>query len=310
MRSLMSITIVSAALIVSAAEGRSDETDGKDGNWVCAYDRDSQTVQRLFSVTQLKTVEWLNVSPDGQRLAFSGITQQAADSSIWTCDLDGSDMRDLGRGTMPSWSPGGQRIVLTRTAPEQGIWVMRADGSRQQILDQQGWGAAWSPDGTKIGWYKKVAGVVNIVLHNIAEDDVDLVFGTPDKDLVIRSTQIAWSPDSRNITFLAKDGNRQTNICSVDLQSSAPVVERHLAQSADVAEVSWLDDQTLVLTQPAKPDGLRQLFYAAGTGESAMVSKPMRLSAEFEPRSNFSVSLTRDRTKLFFVSRSVGDTAP
>lgn len=309
MKLLVSITIASALLVLTAPAAQPDD------NWVCSHDLDSQSddaTQRLFSVTQVQTVEFLNVSSDGQRFVFSGKTQPLADSSIWVCNLDGSDMRNLGKGTMPLWSPGGQRIVFSRTGSEQGVWIMRADGTNQRILDKRGSAATWSPDGTKIAWFRNIAGVVDIVVYNIVEDDWDLVFGSAGKDIAvassqIASSQIAWSPNSRKVAFLAQGLDRQTTVCSVRLRSKFPVVERYLAKPAEISGVHWLDDQTFAFSQRLNKSGGFQLSTATAKNDSTMVAHPVRLSVDFAQRSNISVSATRPGTRLYFLSRSIGE---
>lgn len=300
MKTLISFTVATMVLVITSSPGRSDD------NWVCALDRDLQTARRLFSVTKVQKLESLSVSPDGQMFAFAGTTPDRRDSRIWTCDLDGGNLRDLGRGTMPSWSPGGQRIVFSRTAPESGVWIMRADGSDQQILDQQGWGAAWSGDGTRISWYRKVAGLQNIVVHNIAEDDFDLVLDAEHGDSVSSHTQIVWSHGGRSLTFLTKGANGLNSICSVDLRSKSRVVVRRQGQVAGIRGIAWLDDQTLVFSKQAEQNGISQLFTSSIKATAASVFAPVGLPVEFRQRSNDSVSLTKDGTRLFFVSRAFG----
>jgi hypothetical protein len=275
-----------------------------DDNWVCSLDRKSQTAQKLFAVSQVAKAQWLKVSQDGQMFAFSGTnTANERGSRIWTCKADGSNMRDLGRGTMPSWSPRGRRIVFSREAPESGVWIMRADGGEQQILDNHGWGASWSPDGTKIAWHRTVAGAAEIVIHRIAEDDFDVVFGDRSSGVSQVLRQISWFRNSQGVTFVAQEKNRES-ICSVRLTDhTPPIVWRYQPQpGTGVWGAEWLDDQTMMILQHINARE-RQLFTVTVKADSATAVEPIRLSEEFGRRSNESVSASSDGAKLFFLSR-------
>ena len=71
---------------------------------------------------------------------------------IFAVDIDGTNLRQLCQGQMPSWSPDGTRFACSRREGAYGIAIMTADGQLQrQLLD--GWSAQWSPDGKMITYY-------------------------------------------------------------------------------------------------------------------------------------------------------------
>lgn len=86
------------------------------------------------------------VSPDGKRIAFTGIQPEVGHPEIWMMDADGSNARRLtvtslapggpAAGSVhPTWSADGSKIVYAsaRSGHIQ-IWVMDADGSHQTQL--------------------------------------------------------------------------------------------------------------------------------------------------------------------------------
>ena len=66
--------------------------------------------------THLVSPEW---SPDGSKIALDMSNGSTSTSKIIVLNADGSDVKDLGLGCMPSFSNDGSRIVISQ--PGQGI---------------------------------------------------------------------------------------------------------------------------------------------------------------------------------------------
>jgi len=96
-------------------------------------------------------------SPDGRSIAFVGAVR-GAKADVYVMRADGSDRRQLTRGTgndhSPDWSPDGRRIAFFSDRDgNQEIYVMNADGSRQVRLTRKvghDQAPVWSPDGRRI----------------------------------------------------------------------------------------------------------------------------------------------------------------
>ena len=81
-------------------------------------------------------------SPDGQKIAYSGWSDDRSDLYVMNADGSGMQMLTSGPGWDggPTWSPDGRALAFTRS-PNLGsglidIYVMNADGSEQRRLAQ------------------------------------------------------------------------------------------------------------------------------------------------------------------------------
>lgn len=91
-------------------------------------------------------------SPDGKQIAFDTwrVGQTHNDSQIAVIRADGSDLRLLGPGGMPSFSPDGTHLVCHTYDNPQTIVVMNADGRGRETISNH-WGSPrWSPRGNFI----------------------------------------------------------------------------------------------------------------------------------------------------------------
>ncbi len=99
------------------------------------------------------------LSPDGQRIAFTGETPGGV--AVWVMKADGTDRRKLTEANpwgavFPSWSPDGQKIVYAEKVGETlELFTIGADGSNPTQLTHLKAIAtppAWSPDGKWISF--------------------------------------------------------------------------------------------------------------------------------------------------------------
>ncbi len=98
-------------------------------------------------VDEMTDVCW---SPDGSRLAFAASTGNAFQSSVFTVNADGTELRRLtppaARMWGASWSPDGKRIASMSGGRE--VITIRADGTHIRDLGYRSltWGPlAWNP---------------------------------------------------------------------------------------------------------------------------------------------------------------------
>ena len=194
-------------------------------------------------------------SPDGRRLAFSGMSTVVDPtgsnsgeyrSSIYVVDADGSNLHRLsarpGWDTVQlSWSPDGRYLAYDGTPdgspvpalsqansatglyPPLDIYVIRADGSGELNLTNTTSaterGPKWSPDGSRLAYYgQDVAGDPGWPIMTIGMAD-----GVP-------TGQAVWGPVSGDFVW-SPDGARLLLLDSQDTSASTGVVlEQDLPQ--------------------------------------------------------------------------------
>jgi TolB protein len=122
------------------------------------------------------------VSPDGKKIAFTskGLAKETLVAigakqyivfeknlpTIWTVNVDGTELTQFAQGAYPVWSPDGKRIAFSSdVSGNWDIWMMNADGSGlTQITNdpKQQFSPSFSPDGKWITYSSNVSGHFDI----------------------------------------------------------------------------------------------------------------------------------------------------
>ncbi|QDT04608.1 translocation protein TolB [Rubripirellula lacrimiformis] len=182
-------------------------------------------------------------SQDGKWITYDQSLGSVAKSRLMMVPFEGGDPIDLGFGSMPSFSKDGRRVAFS--AYQQGVGIMNVDGSERKILDVEGWGAEWSPDGKTIAYGKRG----NIVLWDVATGTSrSLMVGAADRFSLIY-WNMCWSPDSSKIQFHArKTGSNAEEFAVVDLAHPSQVKSIAMPPNYRRSEVGWSpsDDRLLV----------------------------------------------------------------
>jgi Tol biopolymer transport system component len=153
------------------------------------------------------------------KIAFDAPHPEFDDVEIYVMNADGTGLQDLSKNAAeddysPVWSPDGTKIAFTHPACQQvgacrRIFVMNADGTGQTQLTVETaepkpfiyhYRPAWSPDGTKIAFFKTGAGVA-VGIYVIGADAPG-----PGVLLIAGRDWPSWSPDGTKIAFMGGAG--------------------------------------------------------------------------------------------------------
>jgi serine/threonine-protein kinase len=209
-------------------------------------------------------------SPDGSRIAFNSDRDSGPNGahSIYTMNLDGSDLKRITQGTgrSPSYSPDGSTIVFQsdREGGREHLWVVPVDGGEARQITrgtQNDTAPNWSRDGTRIVYQSDAGGGVTHIFT------VDARGGTPRQltDGATRDNRPVWSPDGKQIAF-ARFENNQWNIYVMNADGSDI---RKLTDGSFNINPSWSPDGKQILFQSDRENGQQQVFVMPAEGGPA-----------------------------------------
>jgi Tol biopolymer transport system component len=172
-------------------------------------------------------------TPGGSPIAATGLIafvwrdQGTNKSGLATIHADGTgrtEIADTSDATEPALSPDGSLIAYTRSGADQGIWIMKVDGTDRHrvahIAGQHAEGAAWSPDG------KRLAFVELPTTQFVGNREIWLVNadGSEQTKLTDQSSgdRPTWSPDGTRIAFASFAGGGIYGI-GIDGKGLAPI---------------------------------------------------------------------------------------
>ena len=293
-------------LTCANAQAQTAPLDYVDKLWMCALDLETGQSQRLFVMDYLEKAGSPSLSPDGTRLVFDGAypgESASVVSRIFNCKLDGSDLNDLGPGAMPSWSPRGSRLAFSKYSPEQGVWIMSADGQNQRLIDQEGWSAIWSPNGRMIAYSRRVDSRPDFVIFNLVEDEFTFVFGDVASGYSSFYWNFAWSPDSQRICFKGTGDGLGSHIGSVSV-GNEPTVAVHYRIKSFSADFTWLSNSQIVTSIYSPAEQCNRLVSVSAEPDVVDgVQEPIEIAGQFPERNNGEADLSRDGKTLLYVSK-------
>ena len=235
------------------------------------------TMLPIQSETAFFIVGWgagLGVSPDGSRIVFSGSRKGIAGRNIWTLPITGGTPLQLTAASasfedqFPCWAPDGKSIAFVRVQKDDryilgsrsGVYVVPAEGGEARPVTGEsdpvnGSSIAWSPDGTMLAYFSRDDQLVLVGESTPSGEGTLKVYSFPERESravtrvsgITVNKELAWSPDSRRITYNEKGGGVSSIRIVSLVDGISQEVETGLARSG-IDHLSW------------SPDGSRLVF--------------------------------------------------
>jgi dipeptidyl aminopeptidase/acylaminoacyl peptidase len=162
-------------------------------------------------------IEFVDVSPDGERLAVS--SDRRGNKDIWILPASGGEMTPLTTDPTPDWAPrwspdGNEIAFYSYRSGNRDVWVMPSRGgpAKQLTFDPgHDWFPSWSPDGREIA-YDSPGKALTLLVSAKGGDSRALGPGI--------GSRVEWAPDGQSLLYqrnghlfrVSRDGNAPTEI--------------------------------------------------------------------------------------------------
>lgn len=281
----------------------SDDVVVDDQVWVCVLDLEKNASRRLFAVPGIAIAGSPSVSADERQIAFDGSApglNSTSQANLFLAEIDGKDLRNLGRAAMPSWSPDGNRLIISQygfAGADGGVWNLKADATDATLIDAAGWSGQWSPDGRKVVYLKGR----DLILYDIMDNSRRSLLGESSELFSRVNFNPAWSADNQRVYFKAqrKDGTYEICSCSVSDKTDLQV---HI-QRPTYANIGIAFDGRIIVPFRSKSYGTVQLhaFPQSGKGP-ATDSDAVHVKGQFTKRNSYGASMSRDQKRVYYIS--------
>lgn len=289
-----------------AVPGRNVDPDAHAAAvWLCTLNLETNTSGIMFAFPDFQNVSSPIVSPDGNAVAFAATEPGevlTSDSKLYVCQLPDGPLHCVGNGTMPSWSPAGNRLVCSRYSPDRGVWIVRASGADWQRIDPDGWSAQWSPDGRSIAYTRSTSGGSEVVVYDFAEDRVRNLTNSAQRRFTNVGGGLRWSPDGNHLCFRAQFPGNTDEYGLFSLSTNGDTHVAHRSRRYLDFDVAWTaSGSTLVFggrTTQSDHESLQSVSMSTRTTD-----RPQILPGQYPNRSNRGVSRIPGGTELLYVSK-------
>lgn len=217
------------------------------GPFIYVMNIDGTGLRRLVETPQFSGQGSPSWSHDGRRIAIDAWGADGdSKAHIVVVSADGTEVRDLGHGAMPSWSPDDQVIAFQRY-DQFGMWAMNSqDGSERVQLLPRAISAQWSPDGARIAAMKLGNGTAVVAYNAVTMEEQQL---TPFDEHEF-SLGMGWAPDGKRICcrkVLAEGGQ---SLVLIDFDPAAPAGGARIStrlKGLMASQMKWSPDGKRIL---------------------------------------------------------------
>lgn len=260
-----------------------------------AVDADGTNLRELAVIPDYDIINSPEVSPDGKWVGVDGWKkgENLRAAHLLFINLETSEVRDLGEGAMPSWSADGQWFAYSHYEP-RGVSVQSFDGLQSQLIDENGWGIQWAPDGMKAVYTLSESGGAQLVIYEFVGRSRRHVFAQNDIPYSSIYWNCKWSPDSQQICIKGRRSGGGEEIAVVDVADGQTRLEV-LCDGADfLPDIGWHPDGSRI-TLPGR-DG--QIYVIDSVGGQ----QPQLFPGQPADRHNSGNCWTPDGKSLIFIS--------
>lgn len=234
--------------LIAFVRGHEPFPRGLHGAGIYVMNSDGSQPRRITDSMSDQNPEF---SRDGRRIVFSRFVKSGGRTQVFIVDSDGSHLRQLTHGgqgaSEPMFSPGGSEIAFVAFHKHQGfnIFTVRLNSSHQRQLTHAAAGdwddqPDFSPNGRRIVFRcggGDFAAAQHICIMQANGTHIRRL--TPDGRLGFVAQEPAYSPDGRQIAFLAQVGNDQTGLFTMRVDGSHRRTVYNLGPHQEVGGVSW-----------------------------------------------------------------------
>ena len=292
---------------VSFCIAADEKKEEKPQSKLMIIDVDGKNLKELFRDEKFNAFGSPVYSPDGKHIAMDAYRGDQGETwvnaHVVTIKVDGTGLKDLGIGALPSWSADSKKIAFTQYSPNHGVWIMNTDGSNRQALDLDGWCAEWLPDGNKIAYSVNTQGGANLKIYDRKKEKTFFVFPLNKSAFSQVSFGLCWSPDSKSICFKGVTKKREYQLLTVDAKEGAQGLKvlYNNKKYQPSADVSWHPDGKQIFFVRPVDNSKEQRVYSVDSKKKDAV--PTLLPGQTNKESVGSLNCSPDGKKLIFTVR-------